>query len=71
MAGRPHFGVDGTMQTTLRFLPGVAAAAVAFVVTKFFAWTELGFEFGAFLTAYLAVAVSVDRGMKRYGVSSG
>ena len=59
------------MQATLRFIPGLAAATVAFGVTKLVGWTELGFEFGAFLTAYVAVAVSVDRGMKRYGVRSG
>ena len=55
------------MQTILRFVPGAAAAVVAFGVTKLVSWTELGFEFGAFLTAYLVVAASVDRAMKRYG----
>jgi hypothetical protein len=58
------------MQTILRFVPGVTAAAVAFVVTKLVGWTEIGFEFGAFLTAYLVVAASVDRAMKRYGAKS-
>ena len=43
---------------------------VAFVATKLVAWTELGFEFGVFLTAYLVVVLSVDRGMKRYGTRS-
>ena len=56
------------MQGSLQFIPGVLAAAVAFFVTRLIGWTELGFEFGTFLVAYTVVAVSVDRGMKRYGV---
>jgi hypothetical protein len=55
------------MQAILQFFPGLVAAGVAFVATKLVAWTELEFEFGVFLAAYVVVAVSVDRGMKRYG----
>lgn len=57
------------MQTILHFVPGLVAALVAFGVTKLFAWTELGFELGAFLAAYLVVTISVERGMRRYGAS--
>ena len=42
-------------------------ATVAFGATKIVAWTEIGFEFGVFLGAYLVVLLSVDRAMKRYG----
>jgi len=55
------------MQAILQFIPGLVAATAAFVLVRLFSWTELGFEFGAFLVAYIAVAVSVDRAMKRYG----
>ncbi len=55
------------MQAILHFVPGVVAASAAFFVTRLFGWTELGFEFGAFLVAYTVVSVSVDRGLKRYG----
>ena len=58
------------MESVLRYVPGVVAAMVAFVATKLVAWTELGFEFRVFLTAYLVVVLSVDRGMKRYGTRS-
>lgn len=57
------------MQVMLRFIPGLVAASVAFAVTRLFAWTEVGFEFSVFLAAYAAVAISLDRGMKRYGVT--
>ena len=56
------------MQAILQFVPGVLAASAAFFVTRLLGWTELGFEFGSFLVAYTVVAVSVDRGMKRYGM---
>jgi hypothetical protein len=58
------------MQAMLRFIPGFAAASVAFVVTRLFSWTEVGFEFSVFLAAYAAVAISLDRGLKRYGVAN-
>ena len=58
------------MQLILRWVPGIVGAVCAFSVSKLFAWTELGFELGAFLVAYLAIAVAVDRGLKRYGRSS-
>jgi hypothetical protein len=58
------------MQLVLRFIPGIVGAVCAFSVSKLFAWTELGFELGAFLVTYLAIAVAVDRGLKRYGSSS-
>ncbi len=55
------------MQSVLQYVPGVVAATVAFGATKIVAWTEIGFEFGVFLGAYLVVLLSVDRAMKRYG----
>ena len=55
------------MESVLRYVPGVVAAMFAFVATKLVAWTEIGFEFGVFIAAYLVMVVSVDRGMKRYG----
>jgi hypothetical protein len=58
------------MVSVLRYVPGVVAASVAFVATKIVAWTEIGFEFGVFLAAYLVVVVLVDRGMKRYGTGN-
>ena len=57
------------MQTILRFVPGAAGAVAGFGVTKLVGWTELGFEFGAFLGAYLVVAIAVDRAMRRYGAA--
>jgi hypothetical protein len=57
------------MQAVLQFIPGFVAASTAFGVTKIFRWTESGFEFGVFIVLYSAVAVAVDRGMKRYGAS--
>ncbi len=59
------------MQSVLRYVPGVVAAVIAFVATKIVAWTQIGFEFGVFLGAYLVTVVSVDRGMKRYGARRG
>ena len=59
------------VQAILKFLPGVVAAGVAFVATKLVAWTEVRFEFSVFVAAYIAVAVSMDRGMKRYGAGGG
>ncbi len=58
------------MQLILRLVPGVVGAVCAFSVSKLFAWTDIGFELGAFLVTYLAIAVAVDRGLKRYGSSS-
>ncbi len=55
------------MQSVLQYVPGVVAATVAYVATKIVAWTEIGFELGVFLGAYLVMVVSVDRAMKRYG----
>ena len=57
------------MQSVLVHVQGVVAAAAAFWVTKLAAWT--GFEFGVFIAVYLAVAIPLDRGMKRYGARSG
>ena len=57
------------MQSVLVHVQGVVAAAAAFGVTKLAAWT--GLEFGVFIAVYLAVAIPLDRGMKRYGARSG
>jgi hypothetical protein len=58
------------MQLVLRLVPGVVGAVCAFAVSKLFAWTDLGFDLGAFLVTYLAVSVAVDRGFTRYGSGS-
>ncbi len=55
------------MQVVLQFIPGLVAASVAFGVTRLFSWTDVGFEFSAFLAVYAVVAISLNRGMKRYG----
>ena len=54
------------MQTILRFIPGVIGSAIALTVLKLVSWTDLGFEIGAFFTAYLVATVLVERGMQRY-----
>lgn len=54
------------MQTFLRFLPGLIGAAIALTVLKLVSWTDLGFEIGAFFSAYVVGTVAVERGMKRY-----
>jgi hypothetical protein len=57
------------MQSVLVHVQGVVAAATAFWVTKLVAWTD--FEFGVFVAVYLAAAIPLDRGMKRYGTRGG
>ena len=54
------------MQTILRFFPGLVGAAIALTVLKLVSWTDLGFEIGAFFSAYLIGTVVVERGMKSY-----
>ncbi len=54
------------MQMILRFLPGLIGAAIALTVLKLVSWTDLGFEIGAFFSAYVIGTVVVERGMKSY-----
>ena len=54
------------MQMILRFLPGLIGAAIALMVLKLLSWTDLGFEIGAFFSAYLIGTVVVERSMKSY-----
>ncbi len=54
------------MQKILRFLPGLAGAAIALAVLKLVSWTDLEFELVAFFSAYLVGTVVVDRSMKSY-----
>ena len=58
------------MQSILKYVPGFVAASIAFWVTKLAAWTEIGYELGIFLAAYLITVVSLDRGMKKYGAGN-
>ena len=54
----------------LRFLPGIAGAAGAFVVLKPILPLEsvpLYLEFMIYAAVYVAVTVAVDRAMARYG----
>ena len=55
------------MQGLLRIVPGLVGAVCAFGVSKFLAWTDWGFDLGAFLVTYLLVSMAVDRGLKGYG----
>lgn len=54
------------MQTILRFIPGVIGSAIALTVLKLVSWTDLGFEIGAFFSAYLVATILVERGMQSY-----
>jgi uncharacterized membrane protein YeaQ/YmgE (transglycosylase-associated protein family) len=54
------------MQTILRFIPGVIGSAIALTVLKLVSWTDLGFEIGAFFSAYLVETILVERGMQSY-----
>jgi hypothetical protein len=69
MAQDPRRNGGGDMQSVLVHVQGVVAAATAFWVTKLVAWTD--FEFGVFVAVYLAAAIPLDRGMKRYGTRGG
>ena len=54
----------------LRFLPGIAGAASAFVVLKLIAPIEsiaLGLEIVIFAAVYVAVTAAIDGSMARYG----
>ena len=54
----------------LRFLPGIAGAAGAFVILKLIIpieSAELWLEVVVYAVAYMAVTVAVDRAMARYG----
>ncbi len=56
------------MQTILRLVPGILGALAGFVVLKLIAWTSsVSFQVIVFLGAYLAVHLSVDTALRRYG----
>jgi len=52
----------------IKFIPGIAGAAMAFIVLKIFGWVQsLSFEIILFCCTYLIVTVVVDIAMKKYG----
>ena len=58
------------MSKLIKFLPGLAGAAVAFVALKLVALLTLGsiaLEFVIFVCAYLVVAVLLEQAMTHYG----
>ena len=60
------------MSSVVRFLPGLMAAAFAFValrLAKLLGLQSLSLELLIFLLAYLVVAVLADQAMRSYGRS--
>ena len=51
----------------LKFLPGFAAAIVAFLGLKLVGWLPWLLQFLVFLGIYGFVAIALDRAMKNYG----
>ena len=62
------------MSSVVRFLPGLMAAAFAFValrLAKLLGLQSLSLELLIFLLVYLIVAVLADQAMRSYGRSKG
>jgi hypothetical protein len=56
----------------IKFIPGIAGAAAAYIVLKIFGWIQsLSFEMILFFCTYLIVTVVVDIAMKKYGEKKG
>ncbi|MCI0516984.1 MAG: hypothetical protein L0Y45_04035 [Woeseiaceae bacterium] len=56
----------------IRFVPGLAGAALAYVALVLIRWIDNGWVHAAlFFAVYLFVAVAVDKAMTGYGRNSG
>jgi hypothetical protein len=52
----------------VRFLPGLLAAVVAYLLLPFLSWMDFfPSRFLLFLACYVGVSVAVDAAFKRYG----
>ena len=51
----------------IRFLPGLLAALAGFIVLKAMAWLSVSLQLLLFITAYILVAVLIDRALRQYG----
>ena len=62
------------MNDLVRLIPGIAAAAAAFVAAKvmrMLPFGSLALEILAFFVTYIVIVVMVDRAMKSYGRKAG
>ena len=55
------------ISSIIRFLPGLIAAIVGFIVLKAIAWMSVSLQFLLFLAVYLLVAVLIDQSFRKYG----
>ena len=51
----------------IRFLPGLLAALVGFIVLKAMAWLSVSMQLLLFIAAYILVVVLIDRALRQYG----
>jgi membrane protein implicated in regulation of membrane protease activity len=77
MESRPHATrreKEPFMSSVFRFLPGLIAAAIAFVALRLVALLKLqslSLELLIFLLVYIVVAVLADQAMRSYGRPKG